>query len=112
MSNVYKINDTGSAAINVVGTVPAGPHYRLVGVTCNFSAAPTTSESFTITLDAKAGAAYDTLLYTINPSLLSTTDILWQPDEEIILEPDDAIDVAYANTDANVYGVQITFKAV
>ena len=111
-SSVFKINHTGTALMNFTGVVPAGQHYRLVSVSCNFAAAPTTSENFTVTLDANAGAIYDLLLYSLDPSAASTTDILWQPDEEIILEGGDEIDVAYTNTDAVNYGAQITFKAV
>jgi len=112
MSSVFKINHTGTAGLAFTGVVPAGQHYRLVSVSCNFNAAPTTSETFTVTLDANAGAIYDLLLYSLDPSAASTTDILWQPDEEIILEGGDAIDVAFDNTDARNYGAQITFKAV
>lgn len=111
-ANVFKFNHTGTALVAFSGTVPAGQHYRLVSVSCNFNAAPATSEDFTITLDANAGAIYDLLLYTLDPSAGSTTDILWQPDEEIILEGGDQIDIAFANTDARNYGAQITFKAV
>ena len=113
MSSVYKINHTGTGVIMFSGTVPVGQHYRLVSVSCHFASAPTTGQvNFTITLDANAGAIYDLLLYTVDPSVLAVTDILWQPDEEIILEGLDQIDVAYANPDAVNYGAQITFKAV
>jgi len=112
MSSVYKINHTGTALLAFTGVVPAGQHYRLISVSCNFSAAPTTSENFTVELDANAGAIYNLLLYSLDPSAAATSDILWQPDEEIILEGGDAIDVTFANTDARNYGAQITFKAV
>ena len=112
MSSVYKVNHTGTANLAFAGTVRPGQHYRLVSVSCNFSAAPTTSENFTIELDAAAGAIYDLLLYTLDPSAGATTDILWQPDEEIILGPGDAVDVTFANSDSRNYGAQITFKAV
>ena len=111
-ANVFKINSTGAAAIAATGTVPVGYSYRLVSVSCNLSAAPTTSENYTITLNALAGAAYDTLLYSVDPSVGSTSDIVWKPDEELILEGGDAINVVYTNTDTRTYGVQITFKAV
>lgn len=111
-ASVFKIDDTGTALMQFSGTVPPGKHYRLVSVSCNFNAAPTSAEDFTITLDANAGAIYDLLLYTLDPGTASVSDILWQPDEEIILEGGDAIDVAYDNTDARNYGAQITFKAV
>ena len=111
-ANVFKINATGAAAIQFSGTVPAGRHYRLVSVSCNFSAAPSTSENFTVTLDANAGTVYDTTFYSVNPSTASTTDILWRPSEEVILEGGDAVDVVFTNTDARTYAAQITFKAV
>lgn len=112
MSSVFKVNHTGTAIMDFTGVVPAGQHYRLVSVSCNFNAAPTTAENFTVTLDSNAGAIYDLLLYSLDPSAGATSDILWQPDEEIILEGGDAIDVQFDNTDARNYGAQITFKAV
>ena len=111
-SSVYKINETGTAMLRFSGTVPVGKTYRLVSVSCNFNAAPTSAEDFTVTLDANAGAVYDVLLYTLDPAAGATTDILWQPDQEIILEGGDVIDVLYDNTDARLYGAQIMFKAV
>lgn len=110
--STYKIGGTGNGALALTGTVPVGQHYRLISVTCNVSAAPTTSENFTVTLDAHAGTAYDTLLYSVNPSTLSTTDIVWLPDQDLILEGGDEVDVAFANTDARTWAAQITFKAV
>ncbi|MCP4536257.1 MAG: hypothetical protein GY832_03850 [Chloroflexi bacterium] len=111
-SSIFKINQTGTAALALTGTVPAGQHYRLVSVTCGFDSAPSTSENFTIDIDANAGAPFDYLAYTLDPSAASTTSILWQPDAEIILEAGDAVVVAFANTDARLFGAQITFKAV
>ena len=111
-SSIFKFNHTGTALMMFDGAVPMGQHYRLVSVSCNFNAAPVSAEDYTIILDAHAGAVFDTLLYTVDPSVASITDILWQPDEEIILEGGDQIDVAYDNTDARLYGAQITFKAV
>ena len=107
-SSVFKINENGAGSITTSMVVPAGQTYQLFHVSCEFSAAPTTSESMTITLDANAGSFYDILLYTINPSLLSTTSFIWFPDQPLYLEGGDAIDLAFANTDANTFGVQIT----
>ena len=111
-ASVYKINATGAAAIAATMTVPAGRAYELISVSCKFSAAPTTSEAFTITLDANAGATYDTLLYTLDPSLTAVTSLLWQPDGPLYLEGGDAVDVVYTNTDTRTYGVQITVARV
>lgn len=110
--SVFKISSTGIGAISETAVTPVGRDYRLMSISCHFSAAPTTSENFTITLDANAGPAYDTLLYSLDPSAGATTDILWQPDEELLLSGNDAVDVAFANTDNVTWAVQITFKAV
>ena len=116
MSSVYKVNATGSAAISVANgatlLIPAGYIYRLVSVTCLLDAAPTTSENFVVTLDTNAGAAYDVQLYSVDPSVDSTTDIVWFPDERLLLEGGDSIDVTYTNTDTATYGVQITAERV
>ena len=112
MASVLKLNTTGAAAIAATMTVPASATYRLISVTMHADAAATTSENFTITLDANAGAAYDTLLYSLDLSAASTTDLVWYPDEMLLLEGGDAIDVAFANTDTDTYGVQITAMAV
>ena len=112
MASVFKVNVTSAVAIAASVTVPAGDTYQLVSVTMHADAAASTSEDFTITLDAHAGAAYDTLLYSLDLSAASTVDLLWQPDEPLLLEGGDAIDVAFTNTDTDTYGVQITVRAV
>ena len=112
MASVYKVNVTGAAAIAASVTVPASATYRLVSVTMHADAAATTSENFTITLNANAGAAYDTLLYTLDLSAASTVNLVWYPDEMLLLEGGDAVDVAFANTDTDTYGVQITVLTV
>lgn len=111
-ASVFKINHTGPDTIAMTATCPRGASYRVMHVTCHFAAAPTTSEDFTITLDAVAGAEYDTRLYTADPAAGATTDILWYPDEELFIVGGDQIDVAFAGTDSVQYGVQITLKAV
>ena len=112
MASVYKVNEQGNARMAVSATVPVGRHYQLVSVSCNYNAAPTSAEDFTIDLDANAGAVYDLRLYTLDPGTTSTSDILWQPDADLLLEGGDQIDVAYDNTDARQWAVQITMRAV
>ena len=112
MSSVFKINATGAAGLAASMTVPAGETYKLISVSLLMSAAPTTSEDFTITLDAKASAPYDVLLYTLDLASGSITNLVWFPDEVTLLEGGDAIDVAYTNTDTGTYGLQITAEAI
>jgi len=103
---------TGNAAINLSATVRQSLAYRLISLSVVFSAAPTTSEDLTVTLNSHHGAVYDVLLYSVDPSVGAITDIFWQPDEEIDLVGNDAIDVAYTNTDVRTYGAVLTLKAV
>ena len=106
------MNAAGNGAITSTMDVPEGDVYRLISVSCNFNLAPTTSENFTITLDDAYGNAYDLLLYTLDVSAGATTDILWQPDEELMLVGGDAVDVAFVNTDARTWGLLYTVKRV
>ena len=112
MSTTLKFNGTGTAALALAGPVPTGQTYRLISLTLNLSAAPTTSENLTVTLDANAGAIYDTLLYSLDLSAGATADLVWQPDPELLLEGNDVVRVAWTNTDVRNWGAQITMKAV
>ena len=111
-ASVFKIPFSGNGAITRSMTVPTDSAYRLISVSCNFDVAPTTSENLTITYNSANGVAYDLLLYTLDVSAGATTDILWQPDEELMLVGGDAIDVAFTGTDARTYGLEFTAKRV
>jgi len=88
---------------------PSGPVW-LEGLLVHVSAAPTTSGSFTVTLDSRLGAAYDTVLYSINLATASTTDV-FNNDLRLLLEAGDALDIAYANADGRTIGVQLIFQS-
>ena len=113
-SAVYKVR--GQAAMGPLwlgAAVPAGEAYRVMHVTLRYSAAPTTSENLTIGLDSHAGAVYDTVFYTLDPSASSVSHVVWFPDGfEWIVEGGDVVAVSYANTDNNTIGAEITLKRV
>jgi len=44
-SSVFKPVQTGNGMITLDGDVPIGQHYRLVSVSTNFNAAPTSSSA-------------------------------------------------------------------
>ena len=97
---------TGAAAIAT--SYAPGVAFWLEGVTCHFNSAPTTSEDFTITLNAKAGAVYDAVLMRVNLALAAGVDIAWLPDGgPRLCEAGDAIDVAFPNSNAKTYGLRI-----
>ena len=109
-ASVFKVPFSGNGPITRSYNVPVDHAVRLISVACIFDIAPVTAEDFTITLDDANGNDYDLLLYTLDVSAGATTDILWQPDEELMLVPSDAVDVAYAGSDARNYGLVYTVK--
>ena len=101
---------TGAAGITTTTAISAA--FKLNSVTVHLSAAPTTSEDFTVTIDANDGAAYDTVIYRVDPSVSSATDIVYIPEQELLLESGDEILLGYANTDTVTYGVRIVTEAL
>jgi len=67
------------------------------GLYLKINTAPVSAGSITITLDSLAGAAYDTVLRTIDPVATSATS-LWVPLNQWFVAGD-RIAVAYANPD-------------
>ena len=99
-------NATGSAAI-ATSYAPAAAFW-LDNITLHLSSSGSTSENFTITLNANDGAAYDTLLYSLDLSLASVTDLVYTPDNSPLLcEAGDSIDISWANSEARTYGLRI-----
>ena len=111
-ASVYKVPFSGIGPIARSYNTPAEHAARLISVTVNFDIAPTTSENLTLTYNSANGNDYDLLLYTLDVSAAATTDILWQPDEELMFVPGDALDVAYTGTDGRTYGLEFTAKRV
>lgn len=78
----------------------------LKAVTMHWAAAPTTSENITVILDSEAGAEYDAVIYTLDASADSTTDVLLT-DINLPIMVGDAIRITWANTDHITLGIQI-----
>ena len=96
LANVLFQPFTGAAAI-AEALAPKVP-FRLLRIEAHWSAAPSDSESFTVTLDAGRGSAYDVLLDSVNPSTDSDTDLVFGYGIGYEFEADDEIDIAYDNT--------------
>ena len=94
---------TGAVAISGTTGALTRPA-RLSAILVLLDAAPTTSESLTVTLDSADGAAYDTVIYSkdlVGITSLAVTDI------NLPLAAGDELDVAYTNTDTNTVGVRL-----
>ena len=87
-----------TTSVAVAWTIEAGSDdWNCKRIALLFDAAPTTDEDITVTLDAAAGAAYDTVLLTVSP--VGKTSIVL---EDIGgFDDADKLLVSYANTDLN-----------
>jgi len=84
---------------------------RLVAFTLHASAAPTTADVLYVRLKNGLGEEYDVILYSLTLSTTGTTDIVRCGDLfGVPLFEGDAIQVEYANTDANTIGIQLIFE--
>lgn len=103
-------SDDNTTPINT--STQIGGNFKLNSVTVHFSAAPITSENFTITLDANDGSVYDTLIFSVDPSASAVTDIVFTPDKDLKFEAGDEIKVEFPNTDANTYALRIVTQSL
>jgi hypothetical protein len=107
---------TGAAAIAASTGAFAQP-FELDNITLHLSAAGTTAENFTVTLNAVEAAAgvYDTVLVTQDLSTDSVVDLVLTPEEDglpKLYAVGDSIDVAWPNTETRTYGLRIVGKLV
>ena len=106
--NIHYQSFTGAVAI--AEALAPGAKFRLLRIEIHLSAAPTTSQSLTITLDAGLGAAYDTLLYTNDLSVTSVTDLVVEFGEGYEYEANDEVDIAYTNTDVRTISGRYAYE--
>lgn len=113
--SLKKFDFTGTGNIAASAVVPAGQRYRYVGLTLHLSADPTVNNPVSVTLNAAAGAVYDTKL---NYAVMSGQDLALPAAmpaygvSEVLLGGGDAIDVAWTNPGGITYGLELTFEVV
>ena len=79
-ASIFRIEAQGVGPIAETFAIPAGEIYRVISVELHLNLASTTAlEYFTVTHDSSAGANYDTILYRLDPAVVPTIDLLWQP---------------------------------
>ena len=92
---------------------PTGsPQFKLLEVSCKWSAAPTTSQDFVVALASKKGTTHDDTLYSVDPSVGAVTSIVktFEDDDAFVFDKGDAVTVAYTNTDTKTLGLKIKYK--
>ncbi len=95
----------------IQGELIAGPPWEFLGleVTLN-AAAATASENLTVTIDAARGSAWDNLIYS--KDMNGHKDINYMFDEPRLCASGDKIDVAWANANANTWGIKLFTRAL
>ena len=106
MLNSLRFNYTTGAAAVAIELAP-GTQFRVIEVRGHLSAAGGAG-NLTVTVDANAGAAYDTVLKT--QDMTSVTDLMYQPDTPFYLDADDKILIAWENASARTYGITIVYE--
>ena len=107
---IYKHTATGSAAIAEAVTSIAP--FRLLRIEVKFSSAPSTSQNFTVTLDAGDDSEYDALIDSVDPSVGSQTTLIFKYGKGYEYEADDEIDIAWTNTDTRTYGLRVIYELI
>lgn len=96
---------TGAIAL----TVDPGRAWQLEEIRVHLSAAGGAG-NLTATIDANAGAEYDTVILT--QDMTSIADLIYAPERPIIFENGDKLVIAWANASNLTYGVEVKHKAV
>lgn len=97
---------TGAAAI--ASTLEPGQQFQLDELRVHLSAVGGAG-SLTLTVDAAAGAAFDTVLLT--QDMTAVTDLHFLPELPIRLDKGDKLVVAWANASARTYGLELVWTA-
>jgi hypothetical protein len=105
----YYCTATGAVAVAASCSI-TDSRSHLNWVSLKLSAAASTSENVTITLDSGNGAAYDVVLVAFDPSVIGGTSFVWIPDYVLTLGAGDKIVVTYTNTDTRTYGLQVRYS--
>lgn len=100
-------SETATGAGNIATTITPAKACALESVEVHLSAAGG-ANSLTVTKDANAGAAYDTVLLT--QDMTSVTNLFWQPDRPIELTSGDKIVIAWTNASLRTYGLTVKWS--
>ena len=83
--------------------------YELLGVRLHVKGvAPTTTENFTVTLDATEGSPYDVVHYT--KDMDGINDVVWVPPKPLYFVVGDELDFAWTNTETKQYGLAVRYR--
>ena len=82
----------------------------LSAILIHFDTAPTTSENLVISYTNDDSEDFTTELHKQDPSVNSLADLVLEWDNGFVLDPGDAIKIAYPNTDERKIGITVKYR--
>lgn len=101
--------ERATGAAGLAETLAPSVPFQLLEIRVHLGSASATSENLTITMDAKAGAAYDTVLYSVDMDTVADLVVTF---EHRYFSNADEIDIAWTNTNTETYGLEIVYKTL
>jgi hypothetical protein len=102
---IATIRATGAVAIATV--INPGKAFQLESISIHLSAAGGAG-NLTATINANAGAAYDTLI--MSEDMTTVQDLYFAPERPILFEKGDTLDIAWANAGGKTYGLEVKYS--
>lgn len=106
---IYRVQ-RATGAVAVAMTIAPGVAWQLEEVRVHLSATGGAAENLTATMDAGAGAAYDTVI--LSQAMAAVADIVYRPERPHIFTSTDELDIAYANSNGRTYGIEVYWSAI
>lgn len=100
-------NSIATGAGVLAHTVAPNRAFRLLEVRLHLSAAAT-QETLTIIVDSNEGPAYD--LVFDSQAMSGIVDHVYRPAHPAIFMKGDELDIAWLNTDARTYGLEVIYQ--
>ena len=101
------VSNNGAVAISSVVTTNGT---YLEWIAFHMTSGAVTSGEFYITLQQTSSTAFKIKLISINPAANTVFDIMYQPDNRLLLLSGAAVTVIYSNPDSREYGCELMFS--
>ena len=99
---------TGAGAL--AATIAPGVAFQIEEIRVHLGSASATSENITVTLDHAEGAAYDVVLKA--QDMNAVVDFVWIPARPAIIPTGSEVDIAWANTNTETFGLEVLYKGI
>ena len=112
MVNVITTNTTGTGT--AIATLNPATNFHLLGIRLHLGSALAATETLTVTLDANAGGAYDTVLFSQDLGTAGTLDLVipFGGDDDFFVSGDQIVIALSANAGGDIWGCQTLHEPV